>query len=129
MANNLVIQNIGMLATARGKSAKSGAEQGDILILQGAYLAAENGVITAVGEGAAPEELVKKADTVLDAHGSLVTPGLVDAHTHLVFGGWRADELALKLHGVPYLEILAKGGGILSSVRSTRAATEQELAD
>ena len=53
----------------------------------------------------------------------------MDAHTHLVFGGWRENELALKLHGVPYLDILAQGGGILSTVRSTRAASEDELFD
>ena len=58
-----------------------------------------------------------------------MTPGLVDAHTHLIFGGWRQNELGLKLHGVTYLEILARGGGILSTVRATRAATEDELCE
>ena len=53
---------------------------------------------------------------------------MVDAHTHLVFGGWREHELALKLRGIPYLDILAQGGGILSTVRNTRKATEEELA-
>lgn len=49
-----------------------------------------------------------------------MTPGLVDAHTHLVFGGWREHELAMKRQGIPYLEILAQGGGILSTVKMTR---------
>ena len=62
-----------------------------------------------------------------DACGCMVTPGLVDPHTHLVHGGSREHELALKRSGVPYLEILAQGGGILSTVRSTRASSEQEL--
>ena len=84
----------------------------------------EDGNIAAVGVGPAP-----KADRVLDAQGKLVTPGLVDAHTHLIFGGWRQNELGLKLHGVSYLKILARGGGILSTVRATRAATEDELCD
>ena len=53
----------------------------------------------------------------------------MDAHTHLIFGGWRQNELALKLRGVPYLDILAQGGGILSTVRATRAASQEELAD
>ena len=57
----------------------------------------------------------------LDVGGRLVTPGLVDPHTHLVHGGSREHELALKRSGVPYLEILAQGGGILNTVRSTRA--------
>ena len=56
-----------------------------------------------------------------------MTPGLVDAHTHLVFGGWREHELAMKRRGVPYLDILAQGGGILSTVRMTRQASEDAL--
>ena len=123
MSNSLVIKNIGMLATPQGKGPKKGKEQGEITILKNAYVLMEDGLVTAMGEGAAPA-----ANQVVDAMGGLVTPGLVDAHTHLVFGGWRADELALKLHGVPYLDILAQGGGILSTVRSTRGATEEELA-
>lgn len=63
----------------------------------------------------------------MDARGALVTPGLVDAHTHLVFGGWREHELADKLRGVSYLDILKRGGGILSTVAATRAATQDEL--
>ena len=58
-----------------------------------------------------------------------MTPGLIDPHTHLIFGGWRQHELAMKLKGVTYLEILAAGGGILSTVKKTRAASLEELAD
>ncbi|MBQ6012899.1 MAG: imidazolonepropionase, partial [Firmicutes bacterium] len=74
------------------------------------------------GEGKACAE-------VIYAQGCLVTPGLVDAHTHLIFGGWRQYEMEQKLKGVPYLEILASGGGILSTVRATKAASEDELYD
>ena len=109
-----------------GNSARRGAEQGTIRFLKNAYLAADNGVITAVGEGPVPETLLKDAE-VLDAAGRLVTPGLIDCHTHLVFGGWREHELAMKRQGVPYLEILAQGGGILSTVRATRGATAEDL--
>lgn len=118
----LVIKNIGQLATATGSSALAGADQGRISRLDNAYILCTDHLITAIGQGPAPA-----ADQVVDAGGQLVTAGLVDAHTHLVFGGWRQHELALKLKGVPYLDILAQGGGILSSVRATRAATEEEL--
>ncbi len=64
---------------------------------------------------------------VLDATGATVTPGLVDAHTHLLFAGSREGEVALRARGATYLEILAAGGGILSTVRATRAASEAEL--
>ena len=104
---------------------RGGKAQGEIQLLHDAWLRIEDGVIAALGTGA-PEGT---GCPVLDAGGRLVTPGLVDAHTHLVFGGWRQNELALKLHGVPYLDILAQGGGILSTVTATRTATEEELAD
>ena len=123
--STLLIHNVGLLATPLGHSARRGAEQGDIQLLRDAWVLVEDGMIAAVGAGTpAPA-----ADTALDAGGHLVTPGLVDAHTHLIFGGWRQNELGLKLHGATYLEILARGGGILSTVTATRQATEQALYD
>ena len=124
---SLLIHNIGMLATACCCAAKGGEQQGDILTLQNAYIAVDGERISAVGQGEVPTQLLSDSEQVIDAQGKLVTAGLVDAHTHLVFGGWREHELALKLHGVPYLDILAQGGGILSTVRSTRAASKEEL--
>lgn len=117
--------NIGLLATPRGVAARRGAEQGELQLLPGAWVALEGERIAAIGQGQ-PE--TAPGDRVIDAGGRLVTPGLVDAHTHLIFGGWRQNELGQKLHGVPYLDILAQGGGILSTVRATHRATEQELA-
>lgn len=118
-----LLKNIGMLATPQGNCARGGDEQGQLLCLKNAWVLMEDASIAAIGSGKTPA-----ADCILDAGGCLVTPGLVDAHTHLIFGGWRQDELAKKLHGVPYLDILAEGGGILSTVRRTRAATQDELA-
>ncbi|WP_312279760.1 imidazolonepropionase [Oscillibacter sp.] len=125
---NLLVKNIGLLATPVGSAARRGKEQGEITMLKNAYVLVKDGLISAVGEGAVPAGLSDGAE-VVDAGGRLVTPGLVDAHTHLIFGGWRQNELGMKLHGVSYLEILAQGGGILSTVRSTRAASEEELTD
>ena len=120
---SLLIHNIGLLATPHGSEAKSGKGQGDIRLLEGAYILIHDGRISDIGQGK-PDV---SAEQMVDADRCLVTPGLVDAHTHLVFGGWRENELPLKLRDVPYLEILAQGGGILSTVRATRAVSEEEL--
>lgn len=127
MAADKIIHSIGALATASGDTARAGAGQGDITILNNAYVAIKGETILAVGEGAPPAEYQDAKTELIDACGRLVTPGLVDAHTHLVFGGWREHEFALKLKGVPYLDILKDGGGILSTVKSTRESTEEEL--
>jgi imidazolonepropionase len=119
-----VFFNIGELATATGSAAVCGSAQGKLLVLHDAWLLESDGVIEAIGEGAAP-----KADERVDCGGRLVTTGLCDCHTHLVFGGWREHELAMKLAGKTYLEILAAGGGILSTVRETRKASEDALYD
>ncbi len=98
-------------------------------------LAAWEGTILAVGPRSAVEAAIEVAGlerssvVVLDAAGGLVTPGLVDPHTHLLFAGSREDELLLRLRGAGYLEILAAGGGILATVRATRAASRAALLD
>lgn len=124
--SNLLVKNIGTLATPIGKRARGGAAQGEIQILHGAWVTVEDGVIIGTGTGDAP---VPRGARTIDAGGRLVTPGLVDAHTHLIFGGWRQNELALKLRGVPYLDILAQGGGILSTVTATHSCTQTQLAE
>ncbi|MBR0140484.1 MAG: imidazolonepropionase [Firmicutes bacterium] len=123
----LLVKNIGMLATPEGRSARKGRDQGRIKVLRNAWILCEDGMIRGLGEGLPPE--VTAGCGIIDAGGKLVTPGLVDAHTHLIFGGWRQYEMEQKLKGVPYLDILASGGGILSTVRATRSASEDELYD
>ena len=86
----VLVSNIGMLATPKGSAAKCGKAQGEIEILRDAWVLIENGVIAKVGTGKC--ECAEGAE-VIDAGGKLVTPGLVDAHTHLIFGGWRQNEL------------------------------------
>ena len=121
--SSLLIHNIGMLATPEGLDARRGEAQGKLRVLEKAWIYTENGEIISYGSGNPPVTFGEK----LDAGGRLVTPGLVDAHTHLIFGGWRQNELAMKIRNVPYLDILAAGGGILSTVKATHAATEDEL--
>ena len=73
-----------------------------------------------------PPELRRGAESH-DAQGDLLTPGLIDCHTHLVYGGDRAGEFEARLNGASYEEIARAGGGIISTVKATRAATEDEL--
>lgn len=120
----LIVTNIGTLVTPEGHTARSGAAQGQVRVLEDAWVSVENGIITGLGTGT-PE--IPNGATVVDAGGKLVTPGLVDAHTHLIFGGWRQNELGMKLHGKSYLEIQNAGGGIQSTTNATRTATEEEL--
>jgi imidazolonepropionase len=96
-------------------------------IIENGYLAIKDGKIIALGEGNAPKDMEGPDTRIIDAAGKTLTPGLIDAHTHLVHGGSREKELPMKLKGVPYLEILKMGGGILSTVRNTRGATKEEL--
>ena len=122
--SKVIVTNIGILATPQGGGPKKGPEQGNIQILKDAWVLIEDGIIAQVGAGPAPA-----ADRTIDAQGKLVTPGLVDAHTHLVFGGWRQNELGMKLHGKTYLEIQNAGGGIQSTTNATRQSTEEELTE
>ncbi|RVU38580.1 imidazolonepropionase [Hwanghaeella grinnelliae] len=93
-------------------------------------IAVEHGDIAWVGTAAElPGEPGKLAWSVADGDGRWVTPGLVDCHTHIVHGGSRGAEFELRLEGASYEEIARAGGGILSTVKATRAATEQELFD
>ncbi|MGH8033053.1 MAG: imidazolonepropionase, partial [Luteimonas sp.] len=87
-----------------------------------------DGRLTFVGARTAlPRDAQAHADAVIDARGDCVTPGLVDCHTHVVFAGDRAGEYEQRLQGADYEQIARAGGGILSTVRDTRAASEDAL--
>ncbi|WP_426060240.1 imidazolonepropionase [Hymenobacter sp. B1770] len=97
-------------------------------IIEQGYVACFNDRVVAVGHMSELNLAHLSPETrLIDASGCVVMPGLVECHTHLVFGGNRADEFERKLRGESYLDILAGGGGILSTVRATRAASEAEL--
>ncbi|MGN1143640.1 MAG: imidazolonepropionase [Anaerovoracaceae bacterium] len=127
--STLLIKNIGCLQTPVGSFSHGGEKQGENVKLYNASILIEDGILRKIcsdGEFACSEAA---ADLVLDAEGNLVTPGLVEGHTHMIFGGYRQNEIPLKLKGAGYLDILRAGGGILDTVRKTRAASFQELYD
>ena len=115
------LENIGCLATCANPS-----RQDDIGPIRDASLVWRDGIVRWAGPAAElPPEYAE--EPAWDAGGRLVIPGLVDAHTHLAFGGWRAGEFADRIRGRGYLEIAAAGGGIASTVRATRALDEDAL--
>jgi imidazolonepropionase len=122
---DLLLTNIGQLLTMEADGPRRGSEMNTLPLIKDAALGIRDGKVVFAGKGIDAADL--KAQHVINCEGKLVTPGLVDPHTHLVFGGSREHELALKQQGVPYLEILKKGGGILSTVEATRKASEEEL--
>lgn len=126
MSRSILIKNIGLLQTPQGKISLRGAAQGQNKKFKDAAVFIEAGIIRAITENGELPDYPEDTE-IVDAQGRFVTPGLTDAHTHLVFGGWRQHEVPLKLRGADYLDILAAGGGILSTVEATRQATEDEL--
>ncbi len=128
MAAALAVVNIGQLVTLAGPARpRVGGELRELGLVEDAALLIEAGRITAVGACAEIRSQIPDGGTVIDAGGNCVTPGFVDAHTHLVFAGTRAAEFEQRIGGATYQEIAAAGGGILSTVKATRAANEDEL--
>src|SRR6185436_14721627 len=116
-----VLRNIGLVATCRAEGA-----QGELHAIPGAALAWRGDTLRWVG----PERDLPASEDdgdARDAGGSLVIPGLIDAHTHLAFGGWRADEFVRRLRGESYSDIARSGGGIAATVAKTRALDEPAL--
>lgn len=125
--NNKIIINASEIVTCSGFSAKKGQDMNDLGIIHGGCIVIEDGIIKAVGTA----EILEGIDThqyhVLDAKGRTITPGFVDPHTHFVFGGYREEEYSWRLRGDSYMDIMARGGGIVNSVKGTRKASEKEL--
>ncbi|WP_239734616.1 imidazolonepropionase [Mammaliicoccus sp. G-M28] len=122
--NDILIQNIGELILPKKTDRPlKGKELNELTVIKNGTVAVKDGKVIYAGEHSEEYE----AKEVIDASNKVVSPGLIDAHTHLVFGGSREHEMALKQQGVSYLDILKQGGGILSTVESTRKSTEEEL--
>ncbi len=130
MKKNLIIRNASELVTNSGFTAKKGLAMRELKVIPDGAVVVENGIITRVGT---TDEVMAGLDPskyeVIDATGKTVLPGFVDSHTHFIFGGYRADEYGWRLEGVPYMDIMNRGGGIINSVKGTRDASEAELTE
>ena len=121
----MLIHSASELLTLAG-GPQRGRALGQLGLIEGGAVAIRDGRIAAVG----PTEALRrqyKGEEELDASGCVVLPGFVDPHTHVIWAGDRAREFGMRLEGAKYLDILAAGGGILSTVRSTRAASKEDL--
>lgn len=128
MKATMVIENIDNLITLKGENrARAGKEVNDIGLIHNGVVAIEDDIIIYVGNHLPSYIRIDENTEVIDAKGKTVTPGLVDSHTHLIHGGSRENELALKLKGVSYLDILAAGGGIYNTVKKTQETSFDDL--
>lgn len=129
MKADLIIKNIDNLITLRGPNrARVKKEMREIGLIKNGVIAIKGDKIIYVGEDKLPKDIETDKNTIfIDGKGKTVTPGLVDSHTHLIHEGSREHELAMKLKGAGYLEILEAGGGIHSTVKATREATFDQL--
>lgn len=96
-------------------------------ILAGSLITQGKQIVYAGATADIPATLIANVDKIIPLQGQWVTPGLIDCHTHTIFGGDRADEFALRLQGASYAELQAAGGGIFGSVNATRQSTDQQL--
>lgn len=117
---DLIIHNVN-LATM--------ANEDDYGIINNAAVCVKDGLIKQVITNADQQEGQLEADQVIDAEGRWMTPGLIDCHSHLIYGGNRANEFEMRLQGSSYQAIAEAGGGIISTVKATRQASKQELFD
>ncbi len=127
MTADLIVINIGILLTPKvDKGPVRGKDMDIVEEYQNAFLAVKDGKFIDYGTHDF-QHLVGDDTEVVDAEGRLVTPGLVDSHTHVVHGGSREYEFEQKMRGVPYLDILKAGGGIHSTVKMTREISKEGL--
>lgn len=128
MKENRIIKNV-KIATPIGHEARKGSAMSELRYVDNGIIVIVDGVIEYSGEESeCPGELLAlHTYEFTDAGGRLAIPGFVDSHTHLIFGGYRPDEFSWRLKGDSYMSIMERGGGIQSTVNSTRAASPEEI--
>lgn len=124
---DLIIHSAAQLLTVAGNAPKRGEAQGELGIIEDGALAVRAGEIVAVGASDDIRALATRETQMVNAAGCVVMPGFVDAHTHVVFAGDRANEFEMCLRGASYLDLLKAGGGIMNTVRTTRAASLEQV--
>ncbi len=126
---NLLIKNIKQLVTVRsnGKPFKAGSDMRDLGVIEHATVLIQDGLFSWVGPSTEFTQTPDESIDIIDATEYVALPGFVDSHTHLLFAGSREDEFAMRVEGKTYQEIAQAGGGILSTMNATRAATRKEL--
>lgn len=126
----LIIKNASELVTCRGKAPKKGSDMSDIGIIYNGSVVIEDGIIIDVDEASNISSRYDESEyEIIDAAEKAVLPGFIDSHTHLIFGGYRADEFSWRLRGDTYMSIMERGGGITSSVRATRRTPLEEFVE
>ena len=125
----LLIRNLSQIATPVGRTGLRGRAMRELRVIEGGVIVVDGERFVFAGrESDLPEETRSAIDADFDAAGATAVPGFVDSHTHIPFAGFRESEFNRRLQGETYEEIAASGGGIASTVRSTRAASEEQLA-
>ncbi len=126
--NRLILTNINELVTCRGDAPKRGVAMNDVGIIHDGSVVIEGDKISAIGNNI---DILNNYDInkfkEINCSEKAVLPGFVDSHTHFVFGGYRNREFSMRLDGASYMDIQKAGGGIASTVESTRNASIEEL--
>ena len=125
----IVLRHIRQIATPEGKKERKGREMNQLRLIEDGAIWIEEDRIRMVGSDDEVMAALRETDDIewLDGSGKCAIPGFVDAHTHFLFAGNRAEEFDDRLAGVPYLELLARGGGICSTMQAVRDASEEDL--
>jgi len=126
---NFVIVNARLLTLAGDSAPRRSDAMNDLGIIKHGYVLVREGLIVSIDAGDPDDEFISSNEDlpVIDAYGRVLMPAFVDCHTHCCWAGSRLDEFEMGLRGISYLDILAKGGGIMSTVRAVREATKEQL--